>query len=39
VNRIFRSLRRIAGFTLTAPGSFWQEWSDRLLRWSRETSR
>jgi glycosyltransferase involved in cell wall biosynthesis len=38
-NRIFRSLRRIAGFNLTAPGSFWQEWSDRLLRWSRETSR
>jgi glycosyltransferase involved in cell wall biosynthesis len=38
-NRTFRSLRRIAGFSLTARGSFWQEWSERLLRWSREASR
>jgi glycosyltransferase involved in cell wall biosynthesis len=38
-NRTFRSLRRIAGFSLTGRASFWQEWSERLLRWSRETSR
>ncbi|MDP9254611.1 MAG: hypothetical protein M3O66_06725, partial [Verrucomicrobiota bacterium] len=38
-NRTFRSLSRIAGFSLTGRASFWQEWSERLLRWSRETSR